>query len=1278
MLRKICVLMIALLVLNGSVISVDAALPDELEAIYQTMQDADKRSVSDNVSTYIAEQKTDGSWADVSYDRIMNGRAHLARLNQIAIAYKQSRHALCGKQEALNAVENGLSCWIAKLHAGMTDTNFWERDIAQQMDLWSVLRYVCDDIDAKLLSDTLKIFVDWEEIVENNGQASTGTNLYWVAEQSVQKGLINRSNEEVLHGLEGIGRVIEISENEGIKSDYSFHQHDNQLYNNGYGMDFFLGVVNWIGVFENTSYEFDAAKKDVICDLFLHGNLWMQRDDYLDLNAAGREITRKQNRMPNYKYIAGRLLAACPDRRADIIAACGNENTVTGNGNRYFHKSNYIAHHREKYFMSVGGSSSFVVGTEQGSGENIGGKWTAFGFSSVFLNSDDYYNIYPFWDWSKIPGVTAPNRVDEYSLSGRAVKNASPNVAGCSDGNNGFMTMEVNIMPDSNKTDTTTAQKAWFMFDDETVSLGSGIKSTAEENVLTTIEQKAYDGAFSVDNEVASAGIFRNVGRMHHGNIGYIFPNTEDINITTEKRSNSWKGLSSINGDSTMMSKDIFTAYIDHGKAPVDGAYAYITVPAVSEEEFASYHNPIRVLSNTAGLQAVCNEEDGLSQIAFYDLSDNTVNVGNGVEISVSKRCLVMFRESESGYVVSAAPIGMDYGVVEIEIRKNGSVLSAKLQLTNGETVTRVISGDSGAQTVGNARIIAKNGILDSGAVLIPQYDYFGETAEKTDLVWESSATGESGSWTAITAADNAGRKYRQIYHDITSVTAEKASLKLSPHEGDKYIRYHLICNGSDYYSEATPLVENIGLNIKCDNDEYKTNSVLTADIGGVDTDSELVWQWAWTKDAPDTAWHTIENSTNKLKLYLTQAFAGKYIRFRYTDAAGERFSTVTPAIEYEHNLVHTDAITSLSGRYDGLVKKQDGYYLVYLDSANAEHRGYIGVGDTIPDANTQEADNSNAYVGMYASLDVKRFGTGKNDVPLGIRIGKGSSHSVYDSWVSYGRLVSKEWQTFSNPYLIQNSQQEPVAGDAWFDFCEIAGISATAFEDAEKIGVKNIFLSKSAPYIRKIGLTGSASPQKTITAVWTKGNEYAVFWRGGGKEYKRTKDISSYKWYIAENAYGDENGNWTEIPGAAERTLTLTDDMADKYIRVEVTPGSSAGNLTNGEEILTSRAYGVPVSSAPMRIKHTGVTFTGAVAAGNTLSGTVYINNESGMEGGYMALIAVYNDGALCACEGVRFNILNTDADAERNFSVTIPAGVAGNLTVKTFLWSDDLVPVR
>ena len=131
--------------------------------------------------------------------------------------------------------------------------------------------------------------------------------------------------------------------------------------------------------------------------------------------------------------------------------------------------------------------------------------------------------------------------------------------------------------------------------------------------------------------------------------------------------------------------------------------------------------------------------------------------------------------------------------------------------------------------------------------------------------------------------------------------------------------------------------------------------------------------------------------------------------------------------------------------------------------------------------------------------------------------------------------------------------------------------------------------------------------------------------------------------------------------------------------MRVEVTPRSIPSD--QGSPMNAYPATGVTVSSPAMKVRKvqdTGVTFTGTVAAGNTLSGTAYFNNENSTEGNYMAFIAVYNDEALCACEGVRFSILSTDADAERNFSVTIPAEAAGKLTVKTFLWSDDLVPVK
>ena len=470
---------------------------------------------------------------------------------------------------------------------------------------------------------------------------------------------------------------------------------------------------------------------------------------------------------------------------------------------------------------------------------------------------------------------------------------------------------------------------------------------------------------------------------------------------------------------------------------------------------------------------------------------------------------------------------------------------------------------------------------------------------------------------------------------------------------------------------------------ITTDNGDYLTNSTLSPSVAA-DSVTAFEWQWAWTADAPNGAWHTIgEASPSPKSIYLTQDLAGKYVRFMYTKASGNYYSEVTPAIKYEHNLVHKSAITSLtSPSYSGAITDNgDGTYSFdtsNLTLSSEKSAGYFGIGSTFFDVSDKEdIDGSSAKAdkAVWASIAVKRTSDAEGPLKYGMRIGKGNHD--YDNWLGYNEEITKEFKTITNKYrVLHGSYGDRQGALGWFDFVGDGKNGWSNFADAGTIIVKDLFFALNAPYAENVNINGTMQCGQNVTADYTLNNNYNVYVYNN-VEFPRSIDKSRYQWYMADNAYGDESGGWTAIDGATSSTLNLTGEMEGKYVRVEVTPRS----IPSGESMNLYPATGVTVSSPAMKVRKaqdTGVTFTGTVAAGNTLSGTAYFNNENSTEGNYMAFIAVYNDGDLCACEGVRFNIRSTDADAKRNFSVKIPAEAAGELTVNTFLWSDDLVPVK
>jgi hypothetical protein len=74
---------------------------------------------------------------------------------------------------------------------------------------------------------------------------------------------------------------------------------------------------------------------------------------------------------------------------------------------RHFPDSDYTVHHRKGFSCDVRTWSSRTENAECVNQENTLGAHLADGASYILVHGDEYLNIFPTWDWRKIPGVLA-------------------------------------------------------------------------------------------------------------------------------------------------------------------------------------------------------------------------------------------------------------------------------------------------------------------------------------------------------------------------------------------------------------------------------------------------------------------------------------------------------------------------------------------------------------------------------------------------------------------------------------------------------------------------------------------------------------------------------------------------------------------------------------------------------------------------------------------------------------------------------------------------------
>lgn len=599
---------------------------------------------------YLKTQDTDGKWSDVDYDNTARTNwlplKHLSKVYDMAIGYSNPASKSYQSPEMLEGIKKGLQYWYTRKP---TSLNWWQIQIGQQMKIGPVILILKDQLPSEIVEEGAKYLLDPTQV---KASVTTGQNLVWFATETIQRGLLNYNEDDIKTGLDYIKKEIRITTSEGIQPDFSFYQHGAQLYNGGYGLGFIDDTCLWISLTQGTKFAFEKEKVDILSGLLLDGDRWMTRGKALDLSVQGREPSRKGN-----SDKAVKLLSACdilskanPERSKEFedlessINGTGKPSGITGN--KHFWRSDYMVHQREKFFASVKTVSSRTIGTELVNNENLQGFWLPFGLTYIMQRGDEYRDIYPVWDWARLPGVTAPYKVGTLK---NTVTQDEKFVGGVSDGTFGAAVMSMDKL-------NTKAKKAWFFFNDEFVALGAGITSKDEAPVGTTLNQCLLSGSILVDGKETVQGESKIDGAkwILHDGIGYVFLSPQTVALKAGPQTGSWKSVNDQYVEESI-TKDVFTLWLDHGVQPKGASYQYIILPGADAASSADYSAkiPVNVISNTTDVQAVSHGSLDITGAVFYN--PGSIDMQSGFKISVDKPCAVLIKGDESSLAITVS-----------------------------------------------------------------------------------------------------------------------------------------------------------------------------------------------------------------------------------------------------------------------------------------------------------------------------------------------------------------------------------------------------------------------------------------------------------------------------------------------------------------------------------------------------------------------------------------------------------------------------------------------
>ncbi len=398
----------------------------------------------------------------------------------------------------------------------------------------------------------------------------TGQNKVWLSGNVIYRSLLTNDVELVKAAVSSIQKEVIISEGEGIQSDFSFHQHGPQQQFGNYGAAYAADILKWAIIFQNTPFQFEPGKIEILRNYLLQGLGWIVWKNKMDISACGRQLF--QDAQTGKANSVERTFNKMP-----LVDAAFKKQYLKAmndfNGNKHFWRSDMTVHRRENFYTSVKMSSWRVAEAESCNDENVQGYHLGDGATYFYQSNQEYTDIFPFWDWKMIPGTTTFHDAKPLPvLSCNGYRIASDFVGGVSDGLNGIATLAYNR-------DSLHAQKSWFFFNEAVICLGAGINSDENKEVTTTINQSFLHGKVLVKQAAASKTIeagqhnLSDVSWILHDNWGYFFPRKAAIEVANRQQNGNWnKVLKRM--PSKEIKADIFTLWFNHGSMPKAARYA--------------------------------------------------------------------------------------------------------------------------------------------------------------------------------------------------------------------------------------------------------------------------------------------------------------------------------------------------------------------------------------------------------------------------------------------------------------------------------------------------------------------------------------------------------------------------------------------------------------------------------------------------------------------------------------------------------------------------------
>lgn len=601
------------------------------------------------IEELLAKQNEEGAWTDINYaDKTRSGwepRLHPERILGLVKACQDENGEYYQSEKVIQAIHAALGFWFKEK---LKCPNWYYNQIGVPRTLG--VAFVL--FEEHLTADEKKEAV---ELMKNSQFGMTGQNKVWLAGNVMMRALLENDLALVQQARDTIVSEICTGKKEGIKDDWSFHQHGPQQQFGNYGLAYISSMSLFSGLFAETSMAFSDEQLDIIGSLLDKGYQWVIWKGNMDISALGRQLFRSA---PEHKALGAAFAAAelgggtnhfCNEVAERVMRNCFSpKNSLVGH--KHFWQSDYTLMRQPAWMASLKMASTRVLGTESMNGDNKKGYYLADGALFVYDTGQEYLNIFPVWDWRKMPGVTTYESDASMPMLEKSYYpgNESDFVGGISDGKQGLSVMEL-------KRDGLTVRKYCLFTPEALVVLGSGIQSDSLLPVTTSIEQcwaedKAevwIDGGWK---KLESRQTFVQKGlRVLHGQKGYIIPEGQCV-AEVENRTGRWNDIMQIYREQTEEGK-VFSLYMNHGTRPSGASYQYYILPQADRKAVERFStDDLKIMTNTEKMQVVHVAKEDAWWIAAW--KEGTCTLGSSLRVDVLTPGLYCIKRQGNSYQI--------------------------------------------------------------------------------------------------------------------------------------------------------------------------------------------------------------------------------------------------------------------------------------------------------------------------------------------------------------------------------------------------------------------------------------------------------------------------------------------------------------------------------------------------------------------------------------------------------------------------------------------------